>query len=327
MDRIQAGGLEEKAVKTNYIQFQPGMSLDEFNSDYGSVQQCESALEKSRWPEGYRCSKCNSEHYSSHRRGHEKVFQCSNCRAQITLIAGTIFDSTKLPLTKWFQTMYLMSQSKNNIAMLELHRLIGISYRAAWRMKQKIMQAMQESESTTKLSNRVVVDDSYLGGENPGGKPGRGSENKIPFIAAIQTNNQNNPLYAVFSPVATFSKEEILAWAARSLVPGTIVVSDGLSCFPAVEDVGCHHQQEVVGKGNKSTSMEVFNWVNTILGNLKTAIAGTYHMFDFEKYAYRYLGTSQYLFNHRFDLSKMFSSIIRTAAHTGKRTEHFLRAL
>ena len=58
---------------------------------------------------------------------------------------------------------------------------------------------------------------------------GRGSENKVPFIAAVQTNEQNNPVYAVFSKVKTFSGEEVKIWAKRSLVPErTMIVSDGL---------------------------------------------------------------------------------------------------
>ena len=78
-------------------------------------------------------------------------------------------------------------------------------------------------------------------------------------------------------------------------------------------------------KKRKSTDMDCFNWVNTILGNLKTAIGGTYHAFDFEKYAHRYLGECQYRFNRRFDLATMFSRLLRATAQTGKRTEEWLR--
>jgi len=221
--------------------------------------------------------------------------------------------------------MYFLTQNKNNVSTLELRRHLGISYPAAWRMKHKLMQVMYERESTTRLSNRVEVDDAYLGGENPGGKAGRGSENKVPFIAAVQTNNQNNPLYAVFSRVGAFTREEVVAWANRSLVPSATVVSDGLKCFKAVTEVGCSQQREVVGPGRKSTDMECFTWVNTILGNLKTAINGTYHSFDFEKYAHRYLGEYQYRFNRRFDLAGMLSRLVTATARTGKRPENWLR--
>ena len=312
-------------MKKNWVQLQPGLSLREFLSIHGEEQQCEVALEASRWPKGFRCPKCNSDQHYRYRRKDQLLFQCCDCRTQTSLIEGTIFHSTKLPLTVWFLGMYFLTQNKNNVSALELRRLLGISYPAAWRMKHKLMQVMFERESTTKLSNRVEVDDAYLGGENPGGKSGRGSENKVPFIAAIQTNNQNNPIYAVFSRVGAFTREEVKAWATKSLAPSSTIVSDGLRCFQAVTEVGCSHQREVVGNKRKSTDMECFTWVNTILGNLKTAIGGTYHAFDFEKYAHRYLGECQYRFNRRFDLAGMFPRLVNATAQTGKRTEVWLR--
>ena len=312
-------------MKKNWIQLQPGLSVPEFLTIYGEEQQCKVALEAARWPNGFQCPKCNSDHHYRYLRNDQILFQCVDCRTKTSLTEGTIFHSTKLPLTVWFLGMYFLMQNKNNVSGLELRRLLGISYPAAWRMKHKLMQVMFERESTTKLTNRVEVDDAYLGGENPGGKAGRGSENKVPFIAAIQTNKQNNPLYAVFSRVQAFTKEEVKAWAIKSLSPLATVVSDGLQCFQAVTEVGCSHQREVVGKKRKSTDMECFNWVNTILGNLKTAIGGTYHAFDFEKYAHRYLGECQYRFNRRFNLADMFPRLLYATAQTGKRTEEWLR--
>ena len=71
--------------------------------------------------------------------------------------------------------------------------------------------------------------------------------------------------------------------------------------------------------------MECFTWVNTILGNLKTAISGTYHAFDFNKYAGRYLGVVLYCFNRRFDLRTILPRLVTAAAGIGKRPEHWLR--
>ncbi len=309
----------------NRIQFQAGMSLNQFLADYGTEPQCEAIVEKARWPRGFQCPKCQGQQHSSYRRGRVKVFQCRVCRTQTTLTEATIFHSTKLPLTKWFQAMYFLSQTKNNVSILELRRLVGLSYPAAWRMKHKLMQVMYERESTTRLCGRVELDDAYLGGEKPGGKAGRGSENKVPFIAAVQTNEKHHPLYVVFSRVKAFSRAEVKTWADRSLVPTTTVVSDGLWCFKAVTEAGCTQQREIVGPSRKSTDMECFSWVNTILGNLKNAINGTYHAFDFEKYAHRYLGEYQYRFNRRFDLATLLTRMTFAAVNTGKRSERWLR--
>ena len=254
-----------------------------------------------------------------------KTFQCKACRQQTTLTGGTIFHATKLSLRKWFQAMYFLTSTKNNVSALELKRLIGVCYRTAWRLKHKLLQVMTEREELRQLDGRVEVDDAYLGGELVGGKAGRGSENKVPFIAAVQTSAAGHPLQVVFSRVKAFSLDEVEGWARKHLAASATVVSDGLACFTAVTKAGCIHEPEIVGKTRKSTDLSCFQWVNTILGNLKTATSGTYHAFAFRKYGYRYLAEAQYRFNRRFDLSVILPRLLRAAVVTAKRTEPWLR--
>ena len=127
------------------------------------------------------------------------------------------------------------------------------------------MQVMFEHESTTRLPGRVEIDDAYLGGELPGGNAGRCSENKVLFIAAVQTNPQNHPLYVVFTRFKAFSYDEVARWAMDSLAPATTVVSDGLWCFQSVTVAGCTQQREVVDQDRRSTEMDCFTWINTSL--------------------------------------------------------------
>lgn len=71
--------------------------------------------------------------------------------------------------------------------------------------------------------------------------------------------------------------------------------------------------------------MPCFKWINTILGNLKTATGGTYHAFDFDKYGFLYLAEAQYRFNRRFDMASILTRLIQAAAATGSRTEGWMR--
>lgn len=314
-------------AKMNQVQFQAGMSLDQFMALYGKLAQCEAALEHCRWPDGFRCPHCGqSKHYIVW-HGKAKTFQCCACQRQSTLTGGTIFHSSKLPLTKWFQAMYFLTQAKNNVSALELKRLIGVCYRSAWRLKHKLLEVMTQREASRQLEGRVEVDDAYLGGAHPGGKRGRGSQNKVPFIAAVQTDANGRPQLAVFSRVKTFGRADVKAWAEQHLAASSIVVSDGLDCFTAVVAGGASHAPEVVGTKRKSSDIPCFKWINTILGNLKTATSGTYHAFSFRKYGHRYLAEAQYRFNRRFDLSAILRRFLYAAAATGRRTESWLRSV
>jgi transposase-like protein len=308
----------------NMVQFQKGLSLGEFMKRYGSEEACETELFRSRWPQGWRCPECNCERSCTFYRSGRKYWKCYRCGHQTTLVSGTLFASTKLPLPTWFQALYLLTQTKNGVSGLELMRHLGVSHRTAWRIKHKVMQAMAERESRRQLSGRVEIDDAYLGGEKAG-KPGRGSENKIPFVAAVQTTADGQAQLIRLDPVPAFTKEAIATWSRKALDESAVVVSDGLNCFPAVTESGAAHQPMKVGSGRQAVENPAFRAINIVLGNLKTSISGTYHAFAFGKYGHRYLAEIQYRFNRRFKLKDMLPRLLRAAALTSPWSESRLR--
>lgn len=298
----------------NKVQFQKGLSMGEFMKRYGTSEQCHAALVASRWPTGFVCPACGETPHSTFIRDGRQHWQCQACRHQTTAIAGTIFQGTKLPLTLWFLAMHLLTQAKNSVAALELMRHLGVSYKTAWLMKLKLLQVMAERESTRVLEGRVEIDDAYLGGERPG-KRGRGSPNKVSFVAAVQTTEDGKPVTACFARIP-FTKEAIETWAKKALAPSTQVLSDGLACFRGVTASGAAHSAIVMNgsTGREAAQHPKFHAVNTVLGNLKTAFAGTYHAFNFRKYATHYLAEVQYRFNRRFDLASILKRLVRAAA-------------
>lgn len=108
---------------------------------------------------------------------------------------------------------------------------------------------------------------------------------------------------------APFTEKALSEFASKSLVRPLTVVSDGLACFAALQDAGVHEAM-VTGSGAAGVKLPQFNAVNTVLGNLKTALGGTYHSFDFAKYASRYLAEAQYRFNRCFDLSTILVRLV-----------------
>jgi transposase-like protein len=300
----------------NRIQFQAGLSMRDFQLQYGSDEQCESALFASRWPKGWSCAKCACTRCFTTRNGNgRQLWECLICGYQSSSIVGTVFEHTKLPLSIWFLAIYLMTQSKNAVAALELKRQLGVSYKTAWLVKHKLLQTMLLREEPRRLDERVEIDDAYLGGEHAG-KRGRGSENKTAFVAAVQTDMDGKPRFMRLTPVAGFTKEAIKEWASKSLTATAQVVSDGLWCFAQVKEVAAGHERHVVGGGRQSVQRPEFRWVNTMLGNLKTSLNGTYHSIDHAKYGARYLAEFAYRFNRRFDLAAMVPRLLRAAVTT-----------
>jgi ribosomal protein L37AE/L43A len=299
--------------------------MPEFNERYGTEAKCRAALQATRWPDGFVCPACGGAARTSFERGGLRYWQCGACARQCSLISGTIFEASKLPLTRWFLAMQLLTQSKNNVSALELMRQLGVSYRSAWLVKHKIMEAMRLREGRRELDGRVEMDDAYLGGERLGGKAGRGSENKVPIVAAVQTTPQGRPVVACLRQ-QPHTEEEVAVFAATHLATSATVVSDGLWCFRATTFVGAGHERIVTGGGKASVKLPQFRAVNTLLGDLKTAINGTYHAFAFAKYAHRYLPEFQYRFNRRFNMKTLLPRLLAALVGAPPSSERQLRA-
>ena len=303
----------------NPIQFQDGLSMSEFIKQYGTQAQCEAALAAWRWPNGFVCPRCSSTDHAV--VGRRRLYECHDCQLQTSLKSGTVFAKTMLPLTKWFQCMWLLTQAKGSVATLELARQLDIKWDSAWLMRQKLMQVMLEREAGRKLSGRIEVDDAVLGGKKgvaDGGKQGRAGANKIPFVPAVETR-EGRPQRVQFIPVATHSQAEIERIAKAHFEPGSTIVSDGLSCFLAVTKADCIHEQRIVSRATlPSQKIMAFRWVNTLLANLKTAIAGTFKSIR-RNYVPRYLAEFQYRFNRRSRLPAMLDRLACVAVNTGPR--------
>jgi hypothetical protein len=303
---------EEAVMAINAIQFQKSLSLQPFLKQYGSEEQCQQALYRLRWPQGFVCPECgNTTGCALHSC---KVYQCHKGNHQTPLAAGTIFHSTKLALTQWFLAIFPLTQRKQGLSALQLARDLGVKYDTAWRMKHKLMQVMLERGRQITLGDRIEIDDAYLGGEIPG-RRGRGAPHKTPFIAAVETTQHGRTKKLHLRRVRGFRQREIEGYASASLVPGSVVFSDCLACFAAVQTASCRHVPIISGSGRRAAQHPTFKWVNTLLGNVKTALAGTFHAIR-EKHVPRQLAEFEYRFNRHFDLPATIERLAYVALRT-----------
>jgi hypothetical protein len=115
--------------------------------------------------------------------------------------------------------------------------------------------------------------------------------------------------------VKGFRRAEIATLAQRNFYPASTVVSDGLRCFTGVGNAGCVHHPIITGSGRKAALNPAFKWVNTTLGNIKSAITGTYRTIR-DKHVPRYLAEFEYRFNRRYDLAAMMPRLGYVAVRT-----------
>jgi hypothetical protein len=145
--------------------------------------------------------------------------------------------------------------------------------------------------------------------------PGRGSPNKAPFISALACNDAGHPISLRMGKVAGFRKTEAERFAKCDFDPDAIVLSDGFACFRGFASAGFEHQPVVTGGGHRSMEVPECQRLNTVLGNVNSAMQGTYHKAR-GRLLPRYLGEFCYRFNCRFNLAAMLPRLGWAAVRT-----------
>ena len=137
-------------------------TIMEFQERFPDEDACRQYLFASRWPDGYRCPRCGSGTACTLER--RRLWQCADCRYQVSVTAGTVLHKTRTPLHLWFWAAYLMATATPGISALQLQRQLGLKrYETAWMMLHKLRRAMVAPERSP-INGPVEVDESFIGG-------------------------------------------------------------------------------------------------------------------------------------------------------------------
>ena len=153
------------------------LAWSELGEHFAGADKAREYLEFLRWgASGPGCPHCGGAdpYRLAHRSGtsaRKGLYKCriKECRKQFTVTVGTVFEDSHIPLNKWLQALYLLSASKKGISSLQLKRMLGITYKAAWFMSHRLRYAMSVDPMTSQLSGVVEVDEAYIGGKRKGG--------------------------------------------------------------------------------------------------------------------------------------------------------------
>src|ERR1035437_1471185 len=135
---------------------------------YGTDDQCRAYLTELRWAGKVTCPKCLSDSISRVQK--RNIFDCNSCRYQFSVLSGTMFHDTHLPLTKWFFATYLMCESRKGMSANQIKRMLRIGYETSWYLCHRIRAAMKEVNKPD-MDGVVEVDETYVGGKPRIGRP------------------------------------------------------------------------------------------------------------------------------------------------------------
>ena len=299
------------------------MNLQELHRKLGSQDKCIKHLEKLRWGKKVHCTHCGSSNIT--KRKNSIKWHCNSCNKDFSVLVGTIFEDTRLPLPKFFEVIFLMTNAKMGISATEIMRNVGLTYKTAWYSAMKVRCAMINNE--LRLEGLVEFDEAYIGGKKK--KPSKSEENKANLSGSSITSKRGRgthktPIVGVVQKKGQVYVKIIEKLTSRNLLAllkqtvntkESIVITDDFRSYKkfdeAVEHITIKHK-EGYGSGIKT--------VNTIEGFfsiIKNGIKGNYRAIS-KKYLPFYLAEFSYKYNQRHLQKEAFEKILANAVNDDK---------
>jgi transposase-like protein len=264
--------------------------------EFGDEARCREYLEALRWPYKVACPRCQS--VKTSRIYDRAQFDCDSCRYQFSVLAGTIFQDTKLPLATWFAATYLMCESRKGISANQMKRMIGGSYKTSWYLCHRIRAAMKEVNPEP-LTGTVEMDETYIGGRVYGkGSQGRSTKHKEVVVGLKQRGGDVRFFHAEdvkSGTLARYIKEHISQDVE-------VIMTDDLSSYPkAMLSAGVHKKKHQTINHTKGIYVDgdiTTNGIESAFSLLKRGIVGSWHKIS-AKHLSAYLDEMQFRFNNR----------------------------
>ncbi len=291
----------------------------QFEECFATESACRQYLEDIRWPNGFRCPKCEHDAAWITKRG---LWHCKACGHETSVTAGTLFQDTRKPLRLWFRSMWYVVNQKQGVSALGLQRVLGLSrYETTWIWLHKLRTAMVRP-GRDRLSGTVQVDETYIGGEHPG-KRGRGAAGKTLVVIAVEDKGRKmGRIRLLRVPDASSTS---LSFAVQEMIaPGSVVNTDGWKGYGKLKDKGYVHealrQSAEVGDNLLPLAHRVASLLKRWLGSTHQGAIHQSHL-DY------YLDEFTFRFNRRTSRSrgKLFYRLMQQAVQVGPVTGDSVR--
>jgi transposase len=294
-------------------------SLMEFMKEFPDDDACLNFLWKNRYSEDgihAHCPKCKTEReFKRYEHSQQRqAWTCQACGKHLAPTAGTIFHKSSTSLHLWFYAMYLMASTRCGISAKQLERELGVTYKTAYRIAQKIRHNLMAQDSEAFDGDTPIeMDETYVGGVRRGslrGRPGRDSH-KTAVLGMVQRGGK------VFATtVENASRASIMPHVIERVLPASTVYTDDMATYRDVlNKAGYHHtrinhSEKIYVSGDVHTNTIEGFWSLT-----KRGIGGVYHSVS-KKHLQDYLSEYAWRYNRRNDSQSLFESLLLRATRS-----------
>lgn len=280
----------------------------EFDARFGTEDACRAYVFQLRWPDGFRCPRCDG---MTAWRVRTVLRQCAACGRQTSITAGTIFQDTRMPLTTWFRAMWGITSAKTGTSALTLQRELGLgSYQTAWAWLHTLRRAMVRP-GRDRLSGQVEVDETFIGGI--GGAEGRSTATKaLVVVAAEEVGHGIGRIRMRRIPNA--SAGSLTGFVQDAIEPGAEIHTDGWHGYDHLKASGYRHRITFL-RGDAELAMDQLPRVHRVVSLLKRWWLGTHQGAVRQAHLDYYLDEFTFRFNRRrsHHRGKLFFRLVQQA--------------
>jgi len=281
-----------------------------FNRYFQSDEDCYRYLSEIKWSSSdYRCKRCGYTKYGKGKKPYSR--RCTRCNHDESPTAGTMFDKCKFSLLFAFHIAFKISTKKKGMSSEELSEEFELRQKTCWEFKWKVQQAMQSSGQYP-LSGTVHVDEFYIGGEEEGGKRGRGKGKKRLVIVALEiVREEFGRGYAAV--IKNASSESFKPFFEKHIDKDAEIVTDEWSGYKPLKAMYKNLKQVPSNEGKSFPQLHIH------IMNIKSWLRGIHHKCS-EARLQGYLDEYHFRFNRRNNMDTIFDSLIkRMVEHEPKR--------
>jgi transposase-like protein len=270
------------------------------NPIFHDAEKAREYLEQQRWPDGPECPHCQAKHQATKLEGKSTrpgLYKCKACEQPYTVTVGTVFERSKIPLNKWLFATFLMSGAKKGISAHQIHRQLGITYKTAWFMCQRIREAMTPGARTAGpiggSGKTIEADETYVGGKAKNVHKGKPVPPKRPVVALVERGGEVRARH-VADVTAKTVRNVLVTQASRKskLMTDYAAIYDSIGPeFRSHETVNHSADEYVRGKIHTNT-------VESYFAILKRQMYGTHHAVS-EQHLQRYVSEVAFKWNTR----------------------------
>jgi transposase-like protein len=265
------------------------------------------AIEALMWPNGPVCPHCGCIGKIGKIEGKSArpgLYYCGDCKKQFTVTVGTIFERSKVPLSKWWMAIHLMASSKKGMSAHQLHRMLGVAYQTAWFMEHRIREAMRDGAlSPLGGSGKTVeVDETFIGRiKGVEAKPGW-VKHKNTVLTLVERGGSVRSFH-----IDEAAKEHIVPVVNGNLDRESHLMTDEARRYEAIgKEFASHgvvdHSREEYGYTDRKTGAKInTNTVEGYYSIFKRGMKGVYQHCG-EKHLHRYLAEFDFRYSNRTKL-------------------------